>query len=147
MGTDSNAETNEIKTNSSIETRLQESIKSVDSAYAMLGKAYFDAHSDDPGAEFLEQIKEVKRHQEAERMWYQYSLSLNDKIQCEECKSIIPLDSAFCNKCGKPIQKLDFTSIKNELGSAEEGKTCPRCGTALIQEAVFCPNCGMKVCE
>ena len=73
------------------------------------------------------------------------TVTLNKRIlavqglrKCENCENILPLDSAFCNKCGGKLKPLF------EAGEVNEN-VCSKCGTILDAGAVFCISCGAKV--
>ena len=61
-------------------------------------------------------------------------------IQCPECRSMIPDDSAFCDQCGKELKWCP------ECKKPKRGTECPVCGSDLVpgrkylSEAV--PGCG-----
>ena len=90
------------------------------------------------GTEFeplLQQLEQIAKE----------TVTLNKRIlavqglrKCENCENILPLDSAFCNKCGEKLKPLF---------EAEEavGNVCSKCGAALDAGAAFCTSCGTKV--
>ena len=47
-------------------------------------------------------------------------------IQCPECRSLIPDDSAFCDQCGKELKWCP------ECHRPKRGTECPVCGSVLI---------------
>lgn len=47
-------------------------------------------------------------------------------IQCPECRSMIPDDSAFCDQCGKELKWCP------ECKKPKRGTECPVCGSELI---------------
>ena len=47
-------------------------------------------------------------------------------IQCPECRSMIPDDSAFCDQCGKELKWCP------ECKRPKRGTECPVCGSDLI---------------
>ena len=47
-------------------------------------------------------------------------------IQCPECRSLIPDDSAFCDQCGKELKWCP------QCGRPKRGTECPVCGNTLI---------------
>ena len=47
-------------------------------------------------------------------------------IQCPECRSLIPDDSAFCDQCGKELKWCP------QCGRPKRGTECPVCGSALV---------------
>lgn len=47
-------------------------------------------------------------------------------IQCPECRSLIPDDSAFCDQCGKELKWCP------ECHRPKRGTECPVCGSKLV---------------
>ena len=47
-------------------------------------------------------------------------------IQCPECRSMIPDDSAFCDQCGKELKWCP------ECKKPKRGTECPVCGSDLV---------------
>ena len=47
-------------------------------------------------------------------------------IQCPECRSLIPDDSAFCDQCGKELKWCP------QCGRPKRGTECPVCGSVLV---------------
>ena len=47
-------------------------------------------------------------------------------IQCPECRSLIPDDSAFCDQCGKELKWCP------QCGRPKRGTECPVCGSQLV---------------
>lgn len=121
---------------------------SVKNALQELGKAYFEANQDNMEAEYYKQITNIKKCMDNEILWHQYRLSLEGKLQCEKCGSIITSDSLFCNQCGNSIRAWDFSGLGVEALTGKnvaDAVVCRGCGNPLISGAVFCEVCGTKV--
>ena len=58
--------------------------------------------------------------------------------KCESCGAELPINSAFCNKCGAKQGDLE-----KEVVTA--GKICPKCGATLEKNDLFCISCGYKL--
>ena len=130
------------------DTNCKEAENVVHSAIQDLGRMYFEAYKDDPGAEYAEIIARIKKNMETEQLWRQYRLSLEDKTQCEKCGTVVTSDSLFCKKCGSSIPSWDFSSLGVEAFKMRSGLnmgSCPNCGRPLVAGAVFCEGCGTKV--
>lgn len=65
-------------------------------------------------------------------------LAVQGKRKCEKCGCILPLDSAFCNKCGERLEPLFMEEMKNQ-------GVCPQCGARYESGAAFCTSCGNKL--
>ena len=85
--------------------------KSMDDAIYELGKVYFEENKDNTESEFTTQIETISAKTKEEYIWHQYRLSLDGQRMCDSCNSFITSDSAFCNRCGKAVTPIDFSSI------------------------------------
>lgn len=125
--------------------------KSIDDAIYELGKAYFEVNKGNTASEFAEQIEAINTKTKEEYIWHQYRLSLDGQRMCDNCKSFITADSAFCNRCGAAVTPIDFSSIvgaindKQAVNNSNQGLSCPKCGRKLIEGAMFCEACGTKI--
>lgn len=52
--------------------------------------------------------------------------------QCANCGKNLTASARFCPQCGHPVDEKP------------QPKTCPKCGTVNLPEAIFCNNCGEK---
>ena len=59
-----------------------------------------------------------------------------EKNKCTYCGAELTPGSAFCNSCGKKIEKTEEKEDKN---------ICVKCGVKLEPESAFCNNCGEKL--
>lgn len=80
-------------------------------------------------------------------------------ILCPNCNSPLPADAKFCYKCGNKIvsqSSLKTVSCPKCHAEVPEGafciscgaplkKVCPKCGTELLPDAIFCRICGEKL--
>ncbi|MBR1701313.1 MAG: zinc ribbon domain-containing protein [Lachnospiraceae bacterium] len=77
-------------------------------------------------------------------------LAAQGKRRCPDCRSLLPIESRFCNMCGVKLTdpneetKDDTNGEPVEEASKAEPKKCIYCGTEMESDAVFCPNCGQK---
>lgn len=148
-----NSQNNEVNKGISLamsqtDNNYQSARETVKEEICSLGKQYFEANKDNTDSEFYNQISIIKECIEKEKLWYQYRLSLEGKLQCDSCKAIITADSAFCNKCGASIKPQDFTLIgipANQQGYIPSLGVCPSCGSSLVPGAAFCEKCGHKL--
>ena len=89
----------------------------------------------------------------------------NIKI-CPNCKSELELNITFCAKCGTkqemgntvsaldsqvslqnqvPQQNYESQPVQMDFIPHAVEKTCPSCGTTVVETTSFCPNCGTKI--
>lgn len=117
-----------------------------------LGQTYYMAHKDDAAGEYADQVEMVRRQEENRRGFYQNVLRLEGKMMCENCGTIIPFGSAYCNSCGSrpDVRKTEETKAAGAQGetaaTAEPaGVVCRNCGAVLDAGSAFCSACGSKV--
>lgn len=130
------------------DTACREANQAVMNALQELGKVYFEANRNNSESEFFEQVTQIQKCMDNEKLCNQYRLSLEGRIQCEKCGAIVTSDSAFCNKCGSRITQWDFSSLtgeKSKIENPSNAPLCPKCGKMLVAGAMFCEECGTKV--
>lgn len=66
-------------------------------------------------------------------------------ITCSGCGAMLPPGTRFCTNCGKPLTEPDPEASAAPQEPIEIKQICPNCNTALLQDAVFCTECGTKV--
>lgn len=115
----------------------------VTDALLALGRAYFEANRENPESEHREEIARIAADMDMEKLWRQYRLSLEDQALCESCGTVVSADSAFCKKCGAPMQVLDFSALGIE--PASDAPVCKSCGAPIAEGSAFCESCGAKV--
>lgn len=105
-----------------------------------IGEKFVEVNKDEdmsstPYAELIKQLKENEKETDHTEKQQLASRGLR---KCESCGAELPIDSAFCNKCGASQGKLETELVKT-------GKICPKCGTKLNDDDVFCISCGYKL--
>ena len=156
------------------EEGYRNAVKETQKAFWELGKRVFEAEKDKADSDYASDMAEIDKKVENEKLWQLYRLSLEDKTKCEKCGAIITSDSVFCNKCGASVPERDFSVICPEEPKAEEPvqpvppvtpvepvlqrtfgpapaapaqKVCQKCGSPLLDDALFCEQCGQRVGE
>ena len=61
-------------------------------------------------------------------------------IQCPECRSLIPDDSAFCDQCGKELKWCP------ECHRPKRGTECPVCGSVLGPRPQYTATTDTQLC-
>ena len=85
----------------------------------------------------MQKISEIEKEAE---VLEKRILSVQGLRKCEKCGNVLPLESAFCNKCG---EKLEALFEQEEVSK----QVCRNCGATLVDGAAFCTSCGTKVGE
>lgn len=60
-------------------------------------------------------------------------------IQCPDCRSMIPDDSAFCDQCGKELRWCPICK------KPKRGTECPVCGSDLVNGTAYLAGAGSPV--
>ena len=92
------------------------------------------------GTEYVHFLRQLEEIEKEKVVLNKRILAVQGLRKCEKCENILPLDSAFCNKCGEKLQPL-FAA--DEVA----GNMCSKCGASLSPGAAFCTACGAKVEE
>ena len=133
---------------SQVDQNCKDAEAAVNMAIFELGSKYYEANKNNSESELYDMINKVNDLKNKSKLWYQYKLSLEGKMQCEACGAIITSDSAFCNKCGVSIKPIDFSSIvevpvQQVVNTAS--RVCPSCGNPVEADDAFCEKCGQKI--
>ena len=105
-----------------------------------MGKAYFDAHKDDPVPEA--DVKAVSDATEAILTLQAEIRELKGLVICPACKQEISKDVVFCNYCGHRMKEPE-----PEPEPAPMPEVCDSCGKELRPGQRFCSGCGKPVAQ
>jgi len=76
---------------------------------------------------------------------------------CPNCGAELVPEAVFCPECGQtveraaesgaalPVEEAPEPGDEDELSPEQAADQCPNCGTELVPEATFCPECGQPV--
>ncbi|WP_294217553.1 zinc ribbon domain-containing protein [Pseudobutyrivibrio sp.] len=117
--------------------RIDASVKALE---AIIGKKYVEKHLDDEAieADYKEEFARITELLAQKEETEVKILAFKGKRKCDSCKSVIELNSMFCNRCGTKLEQLDFERI---IG----GQICSRCGAIVGTDVKFCTNCGNQI--
>ena len=121
-----------------LNNKIAEEQKLLNSFYMQIGKKYYELYSDSA---------------EADNNFYPICVSITEcmtkitdfraEIQeikgikkCLACGAEVASSTTFCGICGKDTREMP--------GSAEQFR-CPSCGKELMSDAAFCTDCGQKI--
>ena len=77
--------------------------------------------------------------------------------RCPNCGTALVPEAVFCPECGQtvehvpgsqsafPVDEAPQIGDEDEASPEQPVAQCPNCGTELMPEAVFCPECGQPV--
>lgn len=116
--------------------------------YSSIGKMVYDNYKngEEVNKEISKECKKIdKMNAEIAEMKKEFLVS-KDLRECSKCGEVIPLNSAFCEKCGakqEPV-KIKKKEEKKEATDVKVERVCPTCGLVCSSEAKFCNKCGYK---
>lgn len=110
-----------------------------------MGKAYYDAHINDP-EETLEPDVKILRDSTALIQELRGQIrDLRGLMLCPECKAEIAKDAVFCNYCGFRLVAPEPEPVPEPEPAPEYPTVCEGCGAPLIPGQRFCTACGKPV--
>lgn len=120
-----------------IESEIQQKI-------FQLGQMYYEENKNNSEIEekYFVLVDLISKLDLNRKGFYKNKLRLEGQMMCENCGSVLPYGSVYCNVCGKKADE------KQEAGNAEtkaEASKCRQCGAALEEGSRFCVLCGAKV--
>lgn len=127
---------------------------SIEQSYIAMGRTVYEVYTkgEDVGKAFTKECKLVdKLTEEIEDM--NKRILYNKKLRkCDNCFSIISLDSTYCENCGEKQKTIKLKNIEEKEDTKEQKKehverVCPACGNICDENAKFCPKCGYKFNE
>lgn len=122
---------------SRFDRELEKTEQKIEEQYAALGKAFFTHCGENCPKEYAAYFQKIQNLCREREGIEKRKLASKGLRKCSVCGQVIPLDSAFCNKCGEKLPPL------NE--DADLSSCCPACGEKLEPGAAFCVRCGAKV--
>lgn len=128
--------------------RVMENIAQVESELQQkifqLGQMYYEDNKNNSDIEekYFVQIDLINKLSMNRKSFYQNKLRLEGQMMCENCGSVIPYGSMFCNVCGGKVDEKQENTAP--VVNPNEAK-CKKCGAVLDADSVFCASCGTKV--
>lgn len=107
--------------------------RQIANAYAGIGKAYYEAHKDDPNAEQREGIAYINSAMEQIRQYQEQVKVIRGIVKCPHCGADVSATAPFCSSCGK------------STGFAGAKIVCPVCGAQMAPGTAFCTACGNRL--
>lgn len=119
---------------------ISEKEKKISQLYLAIGEAYYAQHRDDPAAEQLDKVEEIKTlAAEIERCRNEIN-RIKGIMKCPNCGAEVSAGSAFCNSCGTKMPQE-----QKEEPVPEGMRRCPGCNALVSVENAFCNQCGIKL--
>ena len=115
--------------------------------YVEIGRLYFEAHKAEPDAVYTEQIGKILDAMAVIEEKRQRIRTIKGIRICTQCGAEIPLEAAFCAKCGN---KVEVEAVQGEVVAPEEEPAvvhCPECNAELPADVAFCTSCGHRMHE
>ena len=127
------------------EQKIAEAYRRQQDVLLNIGRQYIQTHdektADSSFQPMLEEYASLQKEIEEQEV---QKLAVQGLRKCESCGNVLPLESAFCNKCGKKLEPILVAGVA-PAPSAADNKVCPKCGKPYTPDTVFCMNCGTKV--
>ncbi len=116
--------------------------------YIDIGKSLYASYKkgEEVDKNLAKECKKIdKINAEIAEMKKEYLVS-KDLRECSKCGEVIPLSSAFCEKCGAKQEVIKVKKKEDKKSEAEVKveRVCPSCGLICSSEAKFCNKCGYK---
>lgn len=111
-----------------------------------LGQLYYEDHRNGSDAEekYYTLIDLINKLDLNRVGFYKNKLRLEGQMMCENCGSVIPYGSMYCNICGKKADEKQETAGEDSA-AAQSTLKCKACGAQLEEGSLFCVSCGAKV--
>ncbi len=120
-------------------TRLNAAVtdeeKKINNTYLQIGKLYVALHPHDYESDFGTMVDAIIASQDRIKAMKQQIMDLKGVTRCENCGAEVPVNTAFCSSCGKPMPKREPVVDENHM-------RCDKCGSIIEKGVRFCTNCG-----
>ncbi|HRR76057.1 MAG TPA: zinc-ribbon domain-containing protein [Ruminococcus sp.] len=141
-------------------TKVRNEINKLESeihnAYFIIGKRYFEKHSEAPEEDYIAPISDIKSKTERIEKFKLLLASYEDKQPCSNCGAEVVKGQKFCDKCGTKIEFPEPPIIEGfndvvqqpvEVVSQTEPlkRFCTNCSAELDPTQKFCDKCGTKI--
>lgn len=105
-----------------------------------IGETFYELNKDSDmvGTAYEQFFIDIEKNHKNIEITEKQQLASKGLRKCISCGSQLPLDSAFCNKCGAKQEELEKEVII-------AGRVCPKCGAELEEGDKFCLKCGYKL--
>lgn len=126
-----------------VETEIQQKI-------FQLGQMYYEDNKDGGNTEskYFAIVDLINKLDLNRKGFYKNKLRLEGQMMCENCGSVIPYGSMYCNVCGKKADEKQ-ENVNPSANVAADANTealkCKQCGAVLEPDSLFCVSCGAKV--
>lgn len=76
--------------------------------------------------------------------WESHLMKVKGEKRCD-CGAVIPVDSRFCNSCGKEVKEEQLSPVSTETEAEQDNLLfCTSCGSPIEGQSAFCTSCGAK---
>jgi len=113
--------------------------KSIDNAFSMIGKTYYETYGNNPDQVFAQLIVCINDSKAKIASYSEQIKQIKGIVHCQKCGGEVPYNAPFCNSCGSPM------TTTTSIIPIANGVSCNECGAVMALEKVFCTNCGNKM--
>ena len=97
--------TKNLAATAKLNAAIAEEEKNIKGCYALIGEAYYVAHSDDPDESMKEWVVSISESLEKISDYKEQLKKIKGINICPNCGEEVPADSAFCAHCGAKIEQ------------------------------------------
>ena len=135
----------------------------IQNAYLVIGKRYFEKHSEAPDEEYAAPVSDIISKTERIEKFKLLLASYEDKQPCSNCGAEVFKGQKFCDKCGTKVEFVEppiIEGFNDNVQSANDNfqqtaelvqepvkPVCPNCNAVLEPAQRFCDKCGTKIGE
>lgn len=132
---------------SKLEEKINQEKEEIKKILFQIGIKYYEEYKDEPNEYLVPLCNVVDESNRVIIMCEQQINYINGVQICPNCGAKLSLDAKFCDQCGYNLLATDKKEDSEEIKQVENTEIirCRECGTEILDDSVYCANCGAKV--